>query len=86
MTRRTNGEGSVYRRATDGRWVGSLQHEDPVTGVVKRPTVYGDTRKAVVDKLKEIRGRLDQGKPARDDKMTLDRFAADLDHVLAAGQ
>lgn len=75
--RRSAGERAIYQRAADSRWVGSIRHEDPIAGVRKRTVVYGDTRKAVVDKLKVISRRLDDGKPARDDKVTLDAFASE---------
>jgi integrase len=53
-----------------------MRHADPITGAPRRTVVYGDTRRVVVDKLKVISTRLDAGKPARDDKMTLNKFTS----------
>jgi integrase len=73
--RRTHGEGSTYQRASDGRWVGSLRHEDPISGATKRTTVYGTSEREVVGKLREIRKRLDAGTPAKDAGVALDTYA-----------
>ena len=49
MTRRANGEGSVYR-AKDGRWVGAT-YADTNSGGRKRVVAYGQTRALVRAKL-----------------------------------
>lgn len=48
MAKRGNGAGSVYRRRSDGRWVGSITLEDG-----KRKVFYGKTQKEVQDKVNE---------------------------------
>src|SRR5450755_1554106 len=45
--RRIRGEGSLYQRKGDGRWVGSFYSEEG-----KRISVYGDTQKEALEKLK----------------------------------
>lgn len=60
MTRRQRGEGSIYKRASDGKWVGTIY-----LGVVnkkrKRRTVYGRTQAEVVKKLRDARKEVDKG-------------------------
>lgn len=59
--RRHRGEGSVYRRASDGRWVGILDlgWRD---GKRRRKTVYGRTQREAVRKLGEAkRGLAEHG-------------------------
>ena len=61
--RRGNGEGSIYQRP-DGRWCAQAPPKyDPLTGKEKRPTLYGKTRREVVEKLKLAQMALQQGKP-----------------------
>ncbi len=74
--RRTYGEGSTYQRASDGRWVGSLRYEDPLTGAARRTTVYGVTEREVVRKIAAIRRRIDAGAPAKDVGVPLDAYAS----------
>lgn len=58
MSRRTrgNGEGSIYQRESDGKWVGAATLEDG-----RRRVVYGATRTEARDKLRELQGRIDDG-------------------------
>ena len=44
--RRAHGEGSIYQRLSDGRWVGSVEYGHG-RGKRKRKAVYGATRRAV---------------------------------------
>lgn len=48
MAKRGNGAGSVYRRKSDGKWVGSITLTDG-----KRKVFYGKTQKEVQDKVNE---------------------------------
>lgn len=50
MSKRSNGEGGIYKRA-DGIWCG--QYYEVVDGVKKRKSVYGKTQKIVKGKLQE---------------------------------
>ena len=53
MSRRGKGEGGVYRRAADGRWVAVLDL-GWIDGKRRRRVVYGTTRAEVVDKLRKL--------------------------------
>ncbi|MGB3305524.1 MAG: site-specific integrase [Thermomicrobiales bacterium] len=54
---RSHGEGSVYQRASDGRWIGAIM----VDG--RRKTVSGKTRAEANRKLTRIKADLDRGLP-----------------------
>ena len=58
--RRGHGEGGVYRRASDGLWVGSLDL-GYVDGKRKRRTVYGKTRREALEALNRVRRAAEQG-------------------------
>jgi integrase len=53
--RRGRGEGSVFER-DDGQWVGSVSLGYTKSGKRKRKTVYGATKREVMDKLDRLRG------------------------------
>lgn len=73
--RRGNGEGTAPIQRKDGRWQVGIFYLDPVTGAQKRTTVTGKTQKEVRDKAKEVRKRLEAQQPAKDAKMSVERFA-----------
>jgi integrase len=58
--RRARGEGAVYRRASDGLWVGMLDL-GMVEGRRRRKTVYGQTEREVLQKLSTLRTAHDRG-------------------------
>ena len=66
MSKRSNGEGTIYKRK-DGRWCAS-KHVILADGVSKRKTVYGKTQKEVKEKLKQLE---DEVFPAEAGKMLL---------------
>lgn len=66
--KRTSGEGSIYKRASDGRYVGAVMRDG------KRTVKYGKTRREVVDKLKDVQRRAEQGRPLVDDRRTVGAF------------
>jgi integrase len=70
---RQNGEGSVYQRASDGRWIGSvtLGWND---GKRVRKTVSAKTAAEVREKLRAVRKKLDAGLPMDDDNITVDQL------------
>ena len=68
--RRANGEGSAHQRA-NGQWDARLSYLDPDTGKRKRISVRAATRKAALDKLDDVRDRLNQGKPPKDATTTV---------------
>ncbi len=56
-TRRSNGEGSIYKRK-DGRWAGYVSIGVGDDGRTKRKLVYGRSQAEVAKKLYDISGRL----------------------------
>jgi integrase len=73
--RRPKGEGSIHQRA-DGKWVGRLYYDDPVTGLARRAQVTGTTKSAVSARLRAMTQRIGAGSPARDDAGLFGVFAA----------
>lgn len=69
MTKRANGEGSIFRRA-NGRWYSSLSYRDDY-GVAQRREVSGKTQAEVRAKLREAQERLEAGVPVKDTAMTV---------------
>ena len=60
MTRRCTGEGSVYRRESDGKWIAAL-YVDMTDGTRRKKVVYAKTRGEALARLKELHGRADRG-------------------------
>ena len=73
-SRRPKGEGSIFPRP-DGRWVGRLTYEDPVTGLRKQSQVSATSKQGTSEKLRELEDRVRAGAPPRDDKAPLGAFA-----------
>ncbi len=71
--RRGKGEGSIYQRASDARWVGVVSIVDD-GGRLRRKAVYGRTRKAVADKLAGVQSDVHLGRGVRDDRTLLGPF------------
>src|SRR5512146_775073 len=68
-----NGEGSIYKRMRGGRhvgYIGAISYTDD-KGQTKRHVVYGKTRADVRDKMRQARGRLDNGAAVKDSKRAL---------------
>lgn len=80
MTRRGGQEGSVYRRKSDGRWVGVL-HVGYAGDVRKRRVFYGRTRAEVVKRLGAAQRTHDDGLPIPSERLTVGAF---LDQWLTA--
>ena len=68
--RRMNGEGSLYRRASDGRWVGAITTGYDATGRAVRKTVSAKTKAEAIAKLKVVSRQIDDGLPLPDAAMT----------------
>lgn len=58
--RRGHGEGSIYQRESDDRWV-AVVDLGYVNGKRKRKPLYGKTRKEVAEKLKVCCGTSSKG-------------------------
>lgn len=71
-TRRSNGEGSVFYRQDRDKW--SAQIFDPLTG--KTMTRSARTKADANRLLREMRNRIDDGAPAADTPLTLERWCA----------
>lgn len=69
MAKRSNGEGTIYRRS-DGRWCAAC-YVRAMDGSYKRKYVYAKTQKEVKEKLKELEVYTE---PAIDAKMTLESW------------
>lgn len=71
--RRSNGDGGVYRRASDGRWVASVDL-DPDGPTRRRKVLYGATRREVVAKLRDAQQRLADGATVEDSRNLVGPF------------
>lgn len=71
--RRSNGEGSVFRRA-NGKWCGQINIGYDGNGIRKRKTVFGDTRAEVVRKLTKLQGEINANNLKPCDNTTLGQF------------
>lgn len=74
MTRRTKGEGSIYKDPRNGRWVGMLDlgWRD---GRRLRKTVRGESKRAVADELTRLRAERQRGiVPLTDERTTVASF------------
>jgi integrase len=58
--RRASGEGAVFKRASDGLWVGTIDL-GVVDGRRRRKTVYGQSEREVLKKLSTLRTAHDRG-------------------------
>lgn len=77
MPKRGNGEGSVYKRKTDGKWVASLTLEKG-----KRKVFYGKTKKEVTEKLVKARSDQQRGMLVASKDQTLKEYLENwLEHV-----
>ncbi|MFZ1063484.1 MAG: hypothetical protein WAN30_08445 [Acidimicrobiales bacterium] len=71
-SRRGNHEGSIYRRASDQRWVGQLLLGYDNLGRPIRRFVTAKTRSEVAQKLKQLRRQFDDGLTVPDAGMKLE--------------
>jgi integrase len=65
MNKRKNGEGTVYQRASDGRWAGGITTDG------KRKWFHGATAEEVVTKLTEAREQQRKHIPFTDERLTV---------------
>jgi integrase len=72
MGKRGNGEGSIYQRKEDNKWVGSI-----TLGNHKRKVFYGKTRKEVQEKMKVALHEQQQGTLVKTTSQTVAQFLAD---------
>lgn len=68
--RRGNGEGSIYKRRSDGRWAGEYICQDD-DGRPRRRQVYGRTRAEAVTKLQSAQRQVASGSTPPPERMTV---------------
>lgn len=73
MGRRSPGEGSIYRRATDGRWIAAITIPN-LAGERRRQTVSAKTRAEVIRKLNALRTQTAAGAPTYNSKTTVNEW------------
>lgn len=71
-TRRGRGEGAIYRRSRDGRWVGEMTLPD----TARRKTITGATRQEVQRKLAALRREIEHGLTPGDPRQTVEQYLA----------
>jgi integrase len=69
--KRGNGEGTIYQRGSDNRWMGVIQLGYSANGRPIRRTVSAKTRAEVVKKFKELQRNVDSGLPVPDATITV---------------
>jgi integrase len=74
--RRGHHEGSIYRRASDGMWVGAVTTGRTAAGRQKRRVVYGPTKAEVLARMREVRRQADAGTLADPSTLTVAGFLA----------
>jgi integrase len=82
--RRGRGEGSIFFRATDSTWVGSISLGYDGTGKRRRRTVYGKTKQEVQESLRKLQSDYATGKLADATKMPVGEYLQRwLEHTVA---
>lgn len=72
--KRSNGEGSIYKRK-DGKWCATITLcNDLLTGKTKRRSFYGNTRQEVSTKLVEAQGSIQNGSYIEPSTLTLEKW------------
>src|SRR5450759_2890698 len=84
-----NGEGSIYRRRSDGMWIGAVTVGYDDKGRMSRQTVSARTKKSVIERKRKLQQQLDEGLPPPDDLITVktlfDRWFNDVMRHRIAG-
>jgi integrase len=79
---RANGEGSIYQRTSDKRWLGAVTIGVDSSGRPKRKIVSAKSRAETLKKLRALQRQIDDGLPAPDTRLTvgqlLDRWLDDV--------
>jgi integrase len=74
--RRDYGSGSVYRRASDGLWIGSVRQGWNANGTRRRFTVSAKTEGEAKRKLRDLKAELDRdGAPTQNARTTVKQWA-----------
>lgn len=75
--RRGRDEGSIYQRDSDKLWCANVSLGIDAEGKRIRKTVYGKSKGEVKDKLKELHQDALNGKPMKNEKITVDKHFQD---------
>ena len=74
MTKRANGEGSIYKRS-NGRWVGGVTlGVDRETGKLIRKYIYGKNQKDVKNKINALKNEIAAGEYVKPSDMTVESW------------
>jgi integrase len=85
--RRGAGEGSIYRRVSDGKWCGAVAIGRTADGRPRRRLVYGDSQREVVDKLAQLKADAREGRLVEPSRLTLDAFLTSwIDRLVQKGR
>ena len=85
MSRRANGEGTIFRRQ-DGRWCAQV-YLTTTNGRRKRVIVYGRTRPEVREKMTALQRDMDRGIRVPEEKWSVAGYLAHwLEHVVKPQQ
>lgn len=75
-SRRGHGEGSIFQRAEDGKWLAVLEiGRDPATGKRVRRTITAPTRREATQRLRALRDQLDRGAINVDGRVTVAQWS-----------
>lgn len=69
--RAINGDGSVYQRSFDGRWIGAVVTGYRQDGRPIRKTVSAKTKAEAVKALRQLQRQIDDGLPPPDNRLTV---------------
>jgi integrase len=75
MAKRGSNEGSIYKRKSDGLWVGALTLEYDGAKRVRR-AFYGKKRADVVAKLREAERKIGAHQPLTNEKLSFEQYVA----------
>lgn len=73
MSKKSNGEGSIYKRK-DGKYTGQITIGRDSTGKLIRKTVYGNTKTDVLKKLTQLQAKVFTGTYFEPSKLTLEQW------------
>lgn len=78
MSKREYGSGSVYFIESKKRWCGQFRIGVDVNGKVKKKTVYGKTKKEVVEKIRKLQAEILTGIYIEPSKLTIVQIAKSI--------
>ena len=73
-SKRGNGEGSIYQRSDNGRWIAVMFVESQSGDGPRRKYISGNTRNDVVRQLKILQRQVDDGEVIHDSSITVEQL------------